>query len=366
MMAIAGTKSGHQFMFLSDAADSCAAPYGELLCAPLDDTQAQDRLAQFADVVTYEFENIPCSVVQRIESAVPLHPSSLALSIASDRLQEKSLFRQLGMGTTDFFPVDSLELLTEAFSAFGAGQAAILKTRTQGYDGKGQAVINQPAQIADAWQQVGQVPCILEAKVKFSREVSMIAARSPSGEMVFYPLSENVHREGILRLSIARVDDPLQQQAEAMARRLMEHLDYVGVLALELFHVGDELFVNEIAPRVHNSGHWTIEGAATSQFDNHLRAVCGLPLGDTAVSQSVAMVNLIGTVPSEKAIAEIANATLHVYGKTDRPGRKVGHITLVDDSKTGSDVFVENLITLLDMVGEKELASALPFVATNS
>lgn len=354
MMAIAGKKYGHKFMFLTDDPDSCAAPYGELLCAAFDDLDAQDHLAQWADVVTYEFENIPLALVQRIEALVPLNPSSSTLAVASDRLQEKNAFRALGIPTATFLPVENLTQLTEAYSHLG--KTAILKTRTQGYDGKGQALLEQPEQIKVAWQVLGEVPCIIEEKIAFKREVSIIAARNSLGEIVFYPLSENTHRDGILRLSIARIDDPFQQQAEQMILRLMEYLNYVGVMALELFQVGDELFANEFSPRVHNSGHWTIEGATTSQFDNHLHAICGSPLGATLVKQPTAMVNLIGKLPSKKAMTGISNATLHNYGKQERPGRKVGHITLLHDRRSTIDAFSESLKKLLEIADENDLA----------
>lgn len=354
MMAIAGKKDGHEFMFLSNDIDSCAAPYGELLCASFDDLGAQDYLAQWADVVTYEFENVPSALAQRIESKIPLSPSSSALAVASDRLKEKNLFRTLGIPTAEFFPVENLTQLNEGF--LHLGKTAIIKTRTQGYDGKGQALLEHPEQTEASWQKLGEVPCIVEEKVTFEREVSIIATRNSMGQIVFYPLSENIHREGILRLSIARIDDPFQERAEIMIRRIMEHLNYVGTMALELFQVGDKLISNEVSPRVHNSGHWTIEGAETSQFDNHLRAICGLPLGQTLVKQTSAMVNLIGKLPSEKAIVDIENATFHSYGKQERLGRKVGHITLLENPQTSKDSFSENIKALLEIAGESALA----------
>lgn len=354
MMAIVGKKYDHEFKFLSNDIDSCAAPYGELLCASFDDLGAQDYLAQWADVVTYEFENVPSALVQRIESKVSLNPSSSALAVASDRLQEKNLFRTLGIPTAAFFPVESLTQLNEGFLRLG--KAAIVKTRTQGYDGKGQALLEHPEQTEVSWQKLGKVPCIIEEKVAFKREVSIIAVRNSLGEIVFYPLSENIHRDGILRLSIARIDDPFQQQAEMMIRQIMEHLNYVGTMALELFQVGDTLIANELSPRVHNSGHWTIEGAETSQFDNHLRAICGLPLGQTMAKQTSAMVNLIGKLPSEKAIADIENATFHSYGKQERLGRKLGHITLLDSPQASTDSFSGSIKKLLEISGESDLA----------
>jgi 5-(carboxyamino)imidazole ribonucleotide synthase len=351
MMAKAGQQLGHEFKFLSDDPNSCAAGYGELLCASYDDEQAQNELIQWADVVTYEFENIPLATIERIESQTQLYPSANVLATARDRLIEKSTFRALGIETATFFPVDNLEQLTEAFLSIN--KTAILKTRTEGYDGKGQVVIKQVDQLADAWQQLAGRPCILEEKVNFSREVSIIAARNADGHIVYYPLTENVHREGILRLSIARVNDAMQLQAQSMVKTLMEHLNYVGVIALELFQVGDQLYANEFAPRVHNTGHWTIEGAITSQFENHLRAISQLPLGETTTSKITAMVNLIGKIPARDLIQ--SPAVLHDYGKSERENRKVGHITLVNhlDDKAH---FIERLKQLLQLVGEEDIA----------
>ncbi len=357
MLAMAGAQENHEFMFLSEDPDACAAPYGQILLAPLEDFEAQERLAAWADVVTYEFESLALDAVRRIETLNTLRPSASALGVASDRLIEKRLFRELGIPTTEFFPVENLAQLEEGFSK--TSKDAILKTRTQGYDGKGQASINKATQLVEAWNKVGKVPSILEQKVQFSRELSIIAARSVAGDIAYYPASENIHREGILRFSIARINDPFQSRAESLIKRIMEKLDYVGVLALELFQVEGELFANEIAPRVHNTGHWTIEGASTSQFANHLRAVCGSELGSTDAKQLSAMVNLIGKLPPAEAIATIPNATLHAYGKAERPGRKVGHISLINNDPTARDSFHESLRDLLRIAGEDDLASKL-------
>ena len=354
MMAISGKACGHEFMFLSDDPLACAGSYGHLLSASYDDTDAQDRLAEWADVVTYEFENVPLATARHLEERTTLHPSAAALSVASDRLKEKSLFQSLGVATAEFRPVDSLEQLNDAFASLG--QAAILKTRTQGYDGKGQNVLTRPEQLKTAWDSVGKVPCIVESKVPFCREISIIAARSQGGELHYYPVSENYHREGILRLAICRNDDPCQAQAENLIKSIMDHLDYVGVLTLELFQVNDQLIANEIAPRVHNTGHWTIEGSLTSQFDNHLRAVCRQPLGETRTTHRTAMVNLIGSIPPQDAISAIPSAVLHTYGKADRPGRKVGHITLVCDEQSPAADFGIHLKSLLNLAGENDLA----------
>jgi 5-(carboxyamino)imidazole ribonucleotide synthase len=363
MMAQAGSSLGLNFMFLCPDRHACAVLFGEHLCAPYDDPRAQDRLAKWADVVTYEFENIPLPLVESLEQQIPLNPASSVLSVARDRLLEKLLFRTLGIPTAKFAEVDSLEELIDALEEIAF--PAILKKRTQGYDGKGQALLLKASDLSTAWKELGEVPCIVESRVAFKRELSIIAARSQKGEMVFYPVSENHHRDGVLRLSLSRQDDPMQVRAEAKIKSIMENLDYVGVMALEFFQVGDQLLANELAPRVHNSGHWTIEAAETSQFENHLRAICGLPLGETSSVQTSAMVNLIGHLPAEAQIRNIPGASLHLYGKAERPGRKVGHVTLTDCSP---EEFGLRLVDLLQLAGETELASGnfFDFTGANS
>jgi 5-(carboxyamino)imidazole ribonucleotide synthase len=354
MMAQVGSSLGLSFIFFCPDRHACAAPFGEHLYAPYDDKRAQKRFVKWANVATYEFENIPLSVVESLQQQILLHPASSVLSVARDRLAEKLLFRTLGIPTAKFAPVDSLEQLINALEDIGL--PAILKKRTQGYDGKGQALLRKASDLSAAWEKVGKVPCIVESMVAFRRELSIIAARNQKGEIVFYPVSENHHRDGILRLSISRQDDPMQVQAEAKIRGIMDNLGYVGVMALELFQVGDQLFANELAPRVHNSGHWTIEGAETSQFENHLRAVCGLPLGKTSSAQTSAMVNFIGRLPMEAQTRNIAGASLHFYGKAERPERKVGHVTLTS-SDCSPEEFDLRLTALLQLAGETELAS---------
>ena len=365
MMAKAGSSLGLNFMFLCPDSHACAAPYGEHLCAPYDDLCAQDHLAKWADVVTYEFENIPLPLVESLEQQVPLYPASSVLSVARDRLIEKLLFRTLGIPTVKFTAVDSLGELISALDDIAL--PAVLKNRTQGYDGKGQALLRKESELSAAWKEIGMVPCIVESMVKFRREISIIAARNQNGNMVFYPVSENHHRDGILRLSISRQDDPMQVQTEAKIRSIMENLDYVGVMALELFQVEDQLLANEVAPRVHNSGHWTIEAAETSQFENHLRAICGLPLGKTSSARTAAMVNLIGRLPAEEEIRNIPGASLHFYGKAERSGRKVGHVTLTN-SDCSPEEFDLRLADLLQLAGETELASQnfFDFTGANS
>jgi len=357
MLAQAGTPLGMEFMFLCPDAAACAAPLGQHLCAGFDDAEALDRLRRWADVVTFEFENVPASTVEALAAHTRVFPPAGALAVAQDRLREKQTFGALDIPTPDHAAVDSLVQLREVAAKLGL--PAVLKTRTQGYDGKGQAVLKQETDLTAAWERLGGVPLIFEAFVPFRRELSIIAVRNTDGQTRCYCLSENHHREGILRLSLSRCGDPLQEAAERYAQRLLQHLDYVGALALELFETDEGLLANEIAPRVHNSGHWTIEGAHCSQFENHLRAICGLPLGDTAVARQAGMVNLIGCLPTPEALATVPHATPHLYGKTARPGRKLGHVTLIAQKEAPDTQFLQRLASLLRLAGEEDLASRL-------
>ncbi len=326
MLALAGHPLGLQCVFLEPAAEACAAPVGRLLSGAF---TAESALADFAaevDVVTTEIEHVPLSALEYLARERPLLPGSRAIALAQDRLLEKDLLRRLQLPTAQFVAVDSLEELTLAIEE--TGLPAVLKTRHMGYDGKGQVVLRETADAAEAWRAVAGVPCLLEAMVPFAREVSIVAVRSRDGECRFWPLTENRHSNGILSVSRALLQDPLQTLAEDYCRRLLQSLDYVGVLALELFQVGDSLLANEYAPRVHNSGHWTIEGAVTSQFENHMRAVAGLPLGATDARCAAAMVNFVGQIPAPGAVLAVPGAHLHLYGKRPARGRKLGHATL--------------------------------------
>lgn len=326
MLALAGLPLGLRFVFLDPAAQACAVPLGAHLHGGYDDREQLARLAERADVVTYEFENVPEESIEFLSRRVPVFPDAASLTIARDRLREKTLFQKLGIPSPPFAMVDSLAALRQAVAEIGL--PAVLKTRTLGYDGKGQAVLRRPEDLGPAWVRLGGVPLVLEGFVHFQREVSVIGVRGRTGEAAFYPLAENVHRDGILRLSRSRPGDPLQAQAQAYAQRLFDHLDYVGVLVLELFQVGDTLVANEMAPRVHNSGHWTIEGAETSQFENHLRAILGLPLGGVGPVGYAAMVNFIGALPDSAQVLTVPGAHLHLYDKEPRSGRKLGHATV--------------------------------------
>lgn len=333
MLALAGIPLGYRFVFVDPSPGAPAAAVGEQLACGYGDPLGHEALGT-CHVVTYEFESVPVEAAEALAARVPVFPPPFALRVAQDRLAEKNCFRWLGIGTAPFEAVDSLEDLTRAVETLGL--PAVLKTRRLGYDGKGQFVLKQADQIAAAWAAVGEAPSILEGFVRFERELSLIAVRGRDGETAFYPLVENHHRQGILRKTIApapALTRDLQTAAEAYAMRILEHLEYVGVLALELFQIGSTLLVNEVAPRVHNSGHYSIEGSRTSQFENHLRAILGLPLGDTSPVSPTCMLNLVGTLPKSDAVLAVLDAHLHLYGKSPRPGRKVGHITVCASSE---------------------------------
>ncbi len=329
MMALAGYPLGMSLRFLDPAVDATAGQVAEHIVGGYDDLGMLQRFAEGMEAVTYEFENVPIEAAQQLARYVEVFPSPEALSASQDRAVEKTFFRDKYVPTAPFAPVNSRQDLESALT--GIGMPAVLKTCRLGYDGKGQSVIRNEEDAESAWEELGGQPLILEGFVPFERELSIIGVRDRHGNSKFYPLVENHHREGILRLSIAPapgITEKLQREAEDYITRIFEALDYVGVLAVELFEVGGQLLANEMAPRVHNSGHWTIEGAETSQFENHLRAVARLPLGSTAAVGYSVMVNLIGSLPETEQILAIEGAHLHLYGKAPRPGRKLGHVTV--------------------------------------
>jgi 5-(carboxyamino)imidazole ribonucleotide synthase len=329
MLALAGYPLGLRFRFLDLNSESPAGQLAERVAERFDSPAAPARFAPGLSVVTYEFENVPVPLARALAQRVPVYPPPAALEASQDRLPEKQLFRRLGLPTAPFAPVETRADLDRALEEIGL--PALLKTRRFGYDGKGQALIRGPGDAARAWEALGGVPLLLEGFVAFEREVSQVAVRGRDGALAFYPLVENHHEGGILRLTLAPAPDlgaELQEQAVDLTRRVLEALDYAGVLAIEFFQQGGRLVANEMAPRVHNSGHWTIEGAQTSQFENHLRAVLGWPLGEAAALGPCAMVNLIGTPPEAPAVLAVPGAHLHLYGKSPRSGRKVGHVTV--------------------------------------
>lgn len=333
MLALAGYPPGLRFRVLDPKPDAPAGVVAEHIVGNYDDPEALQRLAAGADVVTYEFENVPVEAARLLSQTCPVFPPPVALATAQDRLIEKQFFRNQGIPTATFAGVESRASFDAALSRFGL--PAVLKTRHMGYDGKGQMIIHQPEDREQAWERFGGTPLILESLVPFERELSLLAVRGRNGAMVFYPLIENTHRDGILHRSVAPAPNlapTLQGVAEGYATRVLHALDYVGVLAIEFFQFGGGLLANEMAPRVHNSGHWTIEGAETSQFANHLRAILGWPLGDPSPIGVSLMENIIGSVPDVGDILANPRAHLHLYGKSPRPGRKLGHITTRDYS----------------------------------
>jgi 5-(carboxyamino)imidazole ribonucleotide synthase len=346
MLALAGYPLGLDFQILDPAADACAGQVAPLIQGHYDDAACLSRLAAWADVVTFDFENVPAAAAQKLEKEIKVHPSAAVLGVAQDRLYEKGLFWELDIPTPVFATVDSLEELHSAVERVEL--PAVLKMRSLGYDGKGQWVLRSPEDIEPAWQALGGVPLLLEGFIPFEREVSVLAARSRDGAIALYPLVENHHREGILRLSRAPCALPeLEQEGWDYVRRLIERLRYVGLLAVEFFVHQGRLIANEMAPRVHNSGHWTIEGAQTSQFENHLRAVAGLPLGITTARGYSAMMNCISSMPEVAAVLAVAGAHYHDYGKAARAGRKVGHITLQSDDPAVIQAGLESLLPLV-------------------
>lgn len=332
MLALAGLPLGARFLVLDPAPDACAGALGEHIVAQWDDEAALARLAE-CDQITCEFENVPASVLEWLARAGrPVRPGASAFAAAQDRLTEKRLFTSLGLEVAPFVEVSGRTDLLYALDEIG--YPAVLKTRRMGYDGKGQYVLFGAEDLEPAWAELGGHDLILEGLIDFDHECSITVVRGHDGELRCYPISHTVHSSGILRLALApaRITPTLQAQAEQWATRLAEHLDYVGSLTLELFVDGERLLANEFAPRVHNSAHWTIEGTLCSQFENHMRAVCGLPLGSSALRQPALMFNWVGELPPAARFLTSTDLHWHAYDKAARPGRKVGHATLLAET----------------------------------
>lgn len=350
MMALAGYPLGLKFRFLESVADAPVDDLADRVTARYDDPEALKKFGGGLDFITYEFENVPAVSAKVLAETHRFFPPVEVLDVAQDRLTQKEFFKNLGIPTAPFARVDTREGLAEATRNIGL--PGILKTRRSGYDGKGQKVLRSADDLDAAWRELGSVPLIYEGFVPFERELSIIGARRTSGETAFYPLVENHHREGILRLTLAPAPDlqpALQAQAESYAQSIFKAFNYTGVLTIELFEHKGQLLVNEMATRVHNSGHWTIEGSETSQFENHLRAGLDLPLGSTKALNPTAMLNLIGTAPETKDILAIPGAHLHLYSKSSAPGRKLGHITLVEADR---GVLMQKVAALKKLMGE--------------
>ena len=354
MMAWAAHPLGIQTTVLDPAANPCAAPLCEHIRGEFEDLQALYALSQVSDAITYEFENVPIETARWLAERVAVYPPPLALEVSQDRIVEKTFFQSLHIPTPPFAAVDTRADFEAAIQRIGL--PAVMKTRRFGYDGKGQAVIRTPADAEAAWASLNGRPLILEGFVPFVRELSILAVRSQTGESKFYPLVENEHRDGMLHKSLApapNLTHELQNEAETYAHRVLEALDYVGVLAIEWFDVGGHLIANEMAPRVHNSGHWTIEGAVTSQFENHMRAVMGLPLGATDLLGHSVMFNLIGDHPPFADILKMHRAKLHWYGKEPRPRRKIGHVTFTMDTLVEREAIVREWDQVLPLPPSK-------------
>ena len=348
MLAIDGYPLGFRFVFFDPTADACAGLVGQLMVADYDNEIALEDFAKKCDYVTYDFENVPVKAAEFVAKSTQIFPHPNTLEIAQDRLKEKLLFsKQLDLPVGAFYSVDSYSELL--FAVKSCGNDGFLKTRRMGYDGKGQHRITDKTDLKLLWDEVEGGSFILEQAVHFNREVSVILARNASGEMMFYELCENKHKQGILTTTLVPAQ-PSQHSATAFeyAKKIANELNYIGVLTIEMFETDEGLFINEMAPRVHNSGHWSIEGAVTSQFENHLRAGLGLPLGSTEMSKGYsAMINWIGEIPLVGLTSKEKDVYWHIYGKQNRPGRKVGHSTVVADNAQELHTKVVKLAKLL-------------------
>lgn len=348
MFTLTARRMGYRVHVYTSRANEPTAQIADFqTVASFDDTETIEKFARSVDVVTYEFENIPTATVQALENAVPAHPSSKVLFTAQHRLREKTFLAEQGFPLPRFHAVRNAADLETGLAH--TGTPAILKTAGFGYDGKGQAEVHDLPGATTAWEKIDKAEAILEEKVLFDSEVSLVASRNADGEFAHFGLIENEHRHHILHISQAPANAPqkLHQQAAGMVRELCEALDVVGVICVEFFRRGDQLLINEIAPRPHNSGHLTIEACGSSQFEQQLRAVCGLPPGDTSFYQPAAMVNLLGDLwqngrPHWERVLRNPQLHLHLYGKAEaRPGRKMGHITALGETAQTAKALVE-------------------------
>jgi 5-(carboxyamino)imidazole ribonucleotide synthase len=346
MLALAGYPLGLDFLFLDPAQDAPAGQVAPVLNGAFTEARLLDELAARSEVLTFDWENISVDALRALKGDTRIAPPIPALATAQDRVSEKKLFERLGIPTTRWMAVSTRAQLTRAVRDIGL--PGVIKTRRLGYDGKGQAVVRTQEDAQTAWEHLGSAPLLYEELIPFDCEVSIIGARSPRGEVVVYPLNGNVHSEGILRLTRAPYGPPRWQRlAAGYLQKVLKHFRYTGILTIEFFVRGGKLLANEMAPRVHNSGHWTIEGAATSQFENHLRAILDLPLGSTSALGYSAMLNLIGTLPPRQSLLAESGLHYHDYGKQPRPGRKLGHCTLVEATVTGRDRRARRLLAQL-------------------
>ena len=350
MLAMEARRMGYRVRALDPDPDACAAPFAELSTAPLDDVDAALNLAAHCDVLTIETEHVPATVLAQIETLRPVHPNAALLATVQDRLRQREFLTRHRLPQTAYARVDDVPSLQQALAH--VGRPAVLKTRTEGYDGKGQARIGMSDDPAAAWAALGQRPAVLEAWVAYEREISVILARGHDGDIACYPVAENEHRHHVLHITRApaRVAPAVAARARELGAAVAEALGHVGVMALEMFLLPHgELLINEIAPRTHNSGHYTLGGCLTSQFEQHLRAICGLPLGDPAQPRPALMLNLLGDLWADDAppLAHILAhpaARLHLYGKAPRPGRKLGHVLVLGDDLDAAQAWADSII----------------------
>jgi 5-(carboxyamino)imidazole ribonucleotide synthase len=343
MLALAGYPLGLRCVFLDRSADAPAAQVAPILTGALEDPVQLAALAAQSDVLTFDWENISGSALAPLEQVTLVRPPRKALEVSQDRLAEKALFSKLRIPVAEHAAIDSKDELLRAARTLGL--PGILKTRRLGYDGKGQFLVRDAADVDAAWTAIGGSGLIYEKFQSFSREVSLVGVRSAAGETLFYPLSANVHGGGILHYGVAPFGNlKLERAARTYVKRVMSALDYVGVLTVEFFVVKGRLVANEMAPRVHNSGHWTIEGCVTSQFENHLRAICGLPLGSTRALGHTAMINFLGQIPDRERLLAVDGLAFHDYGKDPRPGRKLGHCTILKRRATERNLALKDAL----------------------
>ena len=332
MLILAGARLGLRFKVYDPSPDACAGQLAPLTCGAFADANALMAFARDLDVLTFDFENVPASTLSALENQIKISPNPRVLAMTQDRLSEKQAFSALNIPIAPYAAVASYDELQAAIEKLGT--PGILKTRTLGYDGKGQARILRAEDAKQTWQDLALAPCVYESIVPFTRELSIVAVRSQHNEsgaqFCAYPLVQNIHADSILAVSIAPAQnaEALNDLAVGYARQVAEAFDYVGTFALEFFELNGALVLNEMAPRVHNSGHWSIEGAECSQFENHVRAIAGLPLGSTSVRQPSIMLNWIGAMPPARPHLMIPGLAWHNYGKSKRAGRKVGHATI--------------------------------------
>ena len=346
MLALAGYPLGIRCCFLDRSADSPGAQVAPILLGELENAVQLAALAKRSDVVTFDWENIAGAALAPLEDITTIRPPRAALEVSQDRLAEKALFTRLKIPVAAHAAVDSRGDLREAMREVGL--PGVLKTRRLGYDGKGQFVLENERDAEEAWSRMGAAGLIYERFQRYSREVSLIGARAADGKTVFYPLSANTHGGGILRYGIAPFGSAaLETTARRYLKRVMQALSYVGILTIEFFVVRGRLIANEMAPRVHNSGHWTIDGCVTSQFENHLRAICDFPLGSTRPLGATAMVNFLGTLPNREQLLRIDGLAFHDYGKDPRPGRKLGHCTIVRSNAKDRDRALAQALKLI-------------------